>query len=147
MPERISDDYDDPALEGEWLSQQRQNVLDYLTKEEVSNGNDLESQWCLAPYVALWLGSIPDSTSSVWVISGDLPTDYLVVQHECIARDAMYAFAARWKDAALLMLDGKTSPGFVIGDPTDVANQKNLGDLLIRRARLLKEFAEDESNW
>jgi len=65
-----------PAEEQEWLDEQEKNTLRYFESASIIVESDLEIEWCVAPIVALWranrMGLRP-----IWVISGDLPTDYL----------------------------------------------------------------------
>ena len=146
MAEESREDYDDPAVEDRWLQEQQRIVLDYLLREKVVRPNDLKCQWFLVPYVSLWAGGIPDS-ARLWIISGDLPTDYERMADSSTAREAMAAFAARWGAAALLMSEGKTPPEFHIGNTKNVGEQKMLADLLCRRASLFTEWVADDSFW
>src|SRR5947207_722565 len=50
-----SNDYDDPKLEAEWLSEHRTNVQRYLRDQGVEHGGVAsEPEWFLAPYVSIW---------------------------------------------------------------------------------------------
>jgi hypothetical protein len=78
------------------------------------------------------------------VISGDLPTDYLSGKDATDPRGALAAFAARWEEVSTYMLRGEEHPKIRIGKPK---NRKELGDLLLRRARILKDWVNDDSLW
>ncbi len=140
-------DYDDPAVEREWLEAQQDNLRWYLGKEHVDHGDDFEAAWHLAPYVSLWVGVDPGSPGCLWVISGDLPTDYFRLSAGATARDAMRAFASRWIEVSEVMLTGKTHAEIAIGKSESPEGRKELGDLLRRRACILKEWADDDSMW
>jgi len=79
-----------------------------------------------------------------WVIAGDLPTDYMSsagIQHP---REAMRAVARRWRGAASVMARGEQLPGYAIG-PAEEGTR--LAPLLESRAKLLAEWADDDSFW
>jgi hypothetical protein len=137
-------DYDDPAVERAWIHQQRTFVRDYLAAQRVE-ATDLPQrpEWLLAPYIALWRVNLM-AGSEVWVISGDVPTDYLPPSEAATPRDAALAFAQRWQRAAGNMLAGRRDPEVTIGRPED---QAELGDLLRKRAVSLKDFAGQDALW
>jgi hypothetical protein len=142
-----SDDYDDPQLEGRWLTEQRDIVRRYLQKEDVRHqGIAAEPQWFVAPYVAIWIVEStrhPDAVG-LWAISGDLPTDYMSGDDAIDARAALTAFAARWREVSAYMLRDEDHPNIKIGRSD---NRKELGDLLNRRAEIIQEFADDDQMW
>ncbi len=141
-----SDAYDDPKVEAAWLSAQRTHVHEYLRTERVPFGTVPDRPaWYLAPYVALWSVLGPKSGGiQYWVIVGDLPADFLPADALAQPRQAMAAFAERWRGVAGAMLEGRKHPRIEIGRPEDSAE---LGDLLLRRADLLAEFARDDQYW
>jgi hypothetical protein len=137
-------DYDDPKTERVWCRQQLATVRDYLAAHKVAAG-DLPAgpSWLLAPYIAVWRVNLK-SGGAVWVISGDLPTDYLPRSTAATPRDAVRGFAERWERVAANMRAGKKDPEITIGKPKD---QKHLGDLLEKRAAVLKDFAARDELW
>lgn len=145
MPEEK--DYDDPAAEQEWLDEQEELVRGYLDEQSVGHDGEIDIEWCLAPYVSLWTVSQPSRPLKTWVISGDLPTDYIEGKQVTDARSAARAFAQRWAEVSSHMLDGKSHPSMRIGNPNDPEQQKELGDLLQRRVRILLEWVEDDALW
>src|SRR5690242_10700557 len=98
-----SKDYDDPQLEAQWVAEQRENVMSYLQSEGVQHGGvAAEAEWFLAPYVSVWIARSMKKPDTVgwWVISGDLPTDYLSGNEASDVRTALAAFAARWNEVS-----------------------------------------------
>ena len=140
------DAYDDPKLEAAWLSEQRAHAGEYLRNERVPCGAVADRPaWHLAPYVALWPVLGPKSGEiQYWVVVGDLPADFLPANAAKQPRQAMAAFAERWRGVAGAMLEGRKHPRIEIGRPEDSAE---LGDLLLRRANLLADFARDDEYW
>jgi hypothetical protein len=126
------DDYDDPTREAQWLVEQRANVERYLKSECLLYcGVASESEWFLAPYVSVWIIESLRVPGAIgwWVISGDLPTDYLSGNDATDARSALAAFANCWREASAYMLRGEDCPKVRIGRAW---NRRELGDLLRR---------------
>jgi hypothetical protein len=138
-----SDAYQNPARVREWLFKQRDLVTLYLKGQRIGCDRLPVPAWDLAPYVAVW--SIP----GCWAISGDLPTDFILHPEEEIRgpREAVRFFARRFAEVAECMLAGRRHPVVTIGDPADAAGQRQLGDLLARRAELLRGFADNDNLW
>jgi hypothetical protein len=138
---------DDPAFEAQWCAQARARVAAYLKSEGVDHGRIGDwPAWHVAPYVAVWAiesKARPDWVAW-WVISGDLPTDYIsaaVIHHP---RDAIKAIALRWRQLAHDMAAGQSPEDIRIGTPDDWAA---LAPLLAARASLLLEWANDDAIW
>lgn len=133
--------------ESQWLSEQRINIENYLVQQSVQHGGVAsDSDWFVSPYVSIWrVESIkaPGATGW-WAISGDLPTDYLSANDATSARAAMSAFARRWLEVSDFMLRGEEHPTIRIGNGNE---QKELGDLLGRRARIIEKWAQDNELW
>jgi len=140
-------DYSGPVHEQVWLDEQEGAALHYLDREGVPHAGRLTVEWCLAPHVSVWSLPSADGPAKTWVISGDLPTDYLTGPHVSGARSAVRAFAERWIDVSRHMLEGRCHPTIRIGDPDDPDRMKELGDLLRRRADLLLRWAGDDAVW
>jgi hypothetical protein len=79
-----------------------------------------------------------------WVVSGDLPTDYLSGHDATDARTALAAFATRWREVSAYMLRGEEHPTVRIGSAD---NRYELGDLLRGRAEVFQEWADDDAMW
>jgi len=141
------DDYDDPKVESDWLVKQRLTVEKYLQDQGIRHrGVSPEPKWFLAPYVAIWTVESLKTPGAVgwWAISGDLPTDYLSGNDASDAREAMTAFAHLWRETADCMLRGEEHPTLKIGPP---AMRRELGDLLRRRAEILRDWIDDDEMW
>ena len=137
-------DYDDPDVEARWLTEQETIIRSYLHKEGILHC-DVASRpdWFVAPYVSIWHVESPGLVGW-WVISGDLPTDYLNGRDAADARGAMRAFAARWREVSSYMLRDEDHPTVRIGH---LGNRRELGDLLSRRARIIDGWAHDDEMW
>ena len=142
--------YDDPAIEEQWCNSQRDAVAEYLKTQGVNHGQIGEwPAWHLAPYVSIWAieSAVRPNWIGWWVISGDLPKDYLPAsditppQHP---RKAMRGFAERWQKIVEAWKNGREYDGITIGD---ISSHKELGPLLEKRVALLLEFADDDSIW
>ena len=73
-------DYDDPVVEEKWCSERREQVAQYLLRENVTYGQIGEwPAWHVAPFVSIWAIESAASNNRLgwWVICGDLPTDYV----------------------------------------------------------------------
>jgi hypothetical protein len=98
-------------------------------------------QWELAPYIAVW------EITGGWVISGDLPTDYVLDETISSPREALRFFAVKFAEMAECMLAGRHYPGTTIGDPNNEDQQRELGGLLESRAGTLLDFADEDELW
>jgi hypothetical protein len=142
-----SDDYDDPKLEAQWLTEQRDNVQQYLKDQGVQHrGVASEPEWFVAPYVSVWAIKSIERLGEIgwWAVSGDLPTDYLSGHDATDARTALAAFAKRWREVSSYMLRGEAHPTIKIGRPDDC---QKLGDLLCKRSEIIEEWSNDDAMW
>jgi hypothetical protein len=138
-------DYDDPEVEAQWLAEQRESVEHYLKEECVLHGSVASKPaWFLAPYVSIWTSDSVRYPGSVgyWIICGNLPTDYLGGDDAQTPREAIGRFANRWFEVSEYMLRGEEHPTVKIGN---AENRRELGDLLRRRAEILKDWVEDDN--
>jgi hypothetical protein len=133
---------DDPD-EAAWAASQRVRVVEYLASQRVDHlGVSHEPRWFLSPYVAVWAVRSKANPDGIgwWAISGDLPTDYIACTHEHDDADVLLSFSRQWKEAAAQMSAGKQVPGYRIGP---AGHEKELAPLLLSRAELLEDFAND----
>lgn len=141
------EDYDNPAVEERWCAEQRTRVEDYLRQENVKHGRISEwPSWHVTPYVSVWAvesGVRPDRRGW-WVISGDLPTDYLSGDEANTPREAVRAIATRWFEISQFMKRREQHPTVQMGTPD---TWPELGPLLEARATILNKWVEDESIW
>jgi hypothetical protein len=136
-----------PAPEADWLRRERERVLGYLAGEGVRHGEvALRPDWFVLPYVAIWRVASAAMPHAVgwWVISGDVPTDYVSSRGLRGPRDAMRAIARSWQAVSGSMLRGEPHPDVSIGRSAD---WPELGDLLGRRARMRQDWADDDEIW
>jgi hypothetical protein len=81
-----------------------------------------------------------------WAIAGDLPTDY--VSGRAVTpvhpREALRAFGRQWQRLVEASKQGQELDDFrIAGD----SSPQELSPLLASRARLLLEWADDDSMW
>jgi hypothetical protein len=143
-------DYDDPAVEERWCNEQRVNVANYLSSQKVQHGRIGDwPAWHVAPYVSIWAIESLARPEWIgwWVISGDLPTDCISsadVKPPQHPRKAIRAIAKRWVKQVEAWKEGRDYKGIRIPGPH---SHKELAPLLEKRARLLIEWADDDSLW
>src|SRR5262249_55547745 len=142
--------YDDPANEERWCDEKRTVVAKYLSSQGVKHGRIGEwPAWHVAPSASIW--AIESLTRPEWigwwVISGDLPTDYISsadVKPPHHPRKALRVFAQNWLGVVKAWKEGREHGTARIGDP---GSQEELGPLLESRAKLLMEWADNDSLW
>jgi hypothetical protein len=143
-------DYDDPEVEERWCTEQQKIVADYLHSQGVKHGRIGEwPAWHVAPCASIWAIESLAHPEWIgwWVICGDVPTDYIssadvtLPQHP---RTALRVFASNWLDVVNAWKDGREIANTRIGDPS---SYEELRPLLESRAKLLMEWADDDSLW
>ena len=140
-------DFDDPAVEEQWCQERRAQVEEYLLGQGVAHGRIGEwPAWYVAPYVSVWAVESRARPEWVgwWVICGDLPTDYVSATQIKHPREAIRAFAERWRELARLMANEDQAPGIRIGRPED---WPVLAPLLNARASMFLAWADDDELW
>jgi hypothetical protein len=131
----------------QWLAEQRDHVFQYLEEQGLpANRSGASAAWQVAPYVSLWRIGVSTGSSNpeIWVISGDLPCDYIPTDHAPTPRQAIGTIARKWLELAASMTHGESHPDLVVGAPQD---QHSLAPLLKSRAQLLLEWTEDDELW
>ena len=142
--------YDDPEVEERWCFAQQKSAADYLRSQNVKHGRIGEwPAWHIAPYVSIWAIESHARRESIgwWAICGDLPTDYISsadVKPPQHPRKAMRIFAQNWLELVKAWKDGREIENTRIGDPSE---HEELEPLLEARAKLLNEWADNDSLW
>lgn len=133
--------------EENWLNAERAKVTEYLKFEGCRHGGVAE--WPVVhvyPDFALWgVQSIHHSGRiGWWVISGDVPTDYMSSTDGEDPREALRFFSDRWRDVAAHMRRGEEHPVYSFGEPED---WPELASQLEVRADALADCADDDEVW
>jgi hypothetical protein len=144
-----STDDNDSEVEESWCRSQRASVESYLLAEGVKYRRIGDwPAWHVAPYVAVWAVESQARPEWIgwWVVSGDLPTDYISAadlarpQHP---RKAVHIIAQRWLAMAEAWSDGCEFDAVIAGPHA----LQELAPLLVARAKLLMKWVEDDSCW
>lgn len=130
-----------PEMSEEQLSQWVREQFQRANKHLAENGVLFDSvvtevSRYLAPFVAVWKIKSTDK-KYYWVLSGDLPCDFIPFESEATAREAIRRFSMLWQMKAenINRLAG-----------TD-KTQQNFVNLLIAKAEDLYKIQADESLW
>ncbi|KXJ51193.1 MAG: hypothetical protein AXW17_09585 [Colwellia sp. Phe_37] len=118
-----------------WIREQYLKATKYLAEKGLVTQSvaETESRY-LVPVMALWKINLLDKTK-VWVVSGDLPTDHIVLDKGETARDVVRHFSFKWQLQAenLLRLDDQ--------------EQKQFAEFLITRADGLYQLYDKDELW
>lgn len=118
-----------------WIREQYLKATKYLAEKGLVTESvaETESRY-LVPVMALWKINLLDKTK-VWVVSGDLPTDHIVLDKGETARDVVRHFSFKWQLQAenLLRLDDQ--------------EQKQFAEFLITRADGLYQLYDKDELW
>lgn len=136
MKEQAQPELDQESL-SQWVREQFQRANKHLAENGVLFESVVtEESRYLAPYVAVWKIKTTDN-KYYWVISGDVPCDYLPYELEKTARAAIRHFSLLWQVKAENIR--KT-------DTTD-QTQLDFAELLESRAEGLYDIQAEESLW
>jgi hypothetical protein len=136
----VKNSQDPEQLRQEWVRTQFQKANRFLAEKGVIPNKVLtEESRYLAPYFAIWkMESKQPTKQSFWVLSGDLPSDYVDVKVAATAREAVRHFSMMWQlKAENLHKSGLTR------DET----QAKFANLLVARAESLYKMQEDDKLW
>ncbi|MCL1121218.1 DUF4826 family protein [Shewanella seohaensis] len=125
----------------EWVRTQFQKANRFLAEKGVIPSKVLadESRY-LAPYLAIWkMESKRPSAKTYWVMSGDLPSDFVDIHVAKTARDAVRHFSMMWQ----MQAENLIRSGAVQRDAT----QAKFAQLLVSRAESLYRIYNDEKLW
>ena len=138
---------DEPDSDATWLSEQRAEVESYLAAERVAHaGVASEPDWYVPGVLAIWpvRSGVAPEAFGWWVVSGDVPTDYVTAAPGMDAQGALAVIAARWQAAAARMAQGLSPEGWSLGTPAD---WPTLGPMLGSRADTLARWAAKAELW
>ncbi|MGL5392004.1 MAG: DUF4826 family protein [Shewanella sp.] len=128
------------ALRQEWVRTQFQKANRFLAEKGVIPSKVLadESRY-LVPYLAIWkMEAKRPSSKTYWVMSGDLPSDFVDVKVAKTARDALRHFSMMWQmQAENLIRSGAVRD----------ATQAKFAQLLVSRAESLYRMHNDDKLW
>ena len=118
-----------------WIRQQYQAATKFLADKGLITESvaETESRY-LVPLMSVWKINLLDKTS-VWVITGDLPSDFAQVDVAKDAREAIRHFSFKWQMQADNLLK------------TGVKDQEKFAKLLISRAEGLYDLFEKDELW
>ena len=139
--------YDNPEVEEQWCLEQNAHALAYFDSIGLKRGEF--SEWpaaFIAPIFAIWAvesGSAPGKIGW-WVITGDLPTDYISGTGAPDPRVAVSKFAEKWSGWVEAVECGAPPTDYTIGEPSEAPD---LAALLKTRAQFLKKLDDEEAFW
>ncbi len=108
--------------EKEWLQKEYANALGYCSINGLVVSNTLQPEHAILPHVvAVWLVEVKENAKRYWVITGDLPNDYILSSS---AENPREALTEEW-----------------------IEKQKTFTKLLVSRAHSLYVLAEKEEYW
>ena len=118
-----------------WIREQYLKATKYLAEKGLVTESvaDTESRY-LIPLMAVWKINLLDKTK-VWVISGDLLTDHLVLEQNEPARNVLRHFTFKWQIQADSLLK------------SDVEEQVEYAKLLINKAEGLYQLHAKDELW
>ena len=136
-----------PDEETAWLKAERQRAMDYLRAERVDHlGVGEDPAFHVWPCLALWAVQSKSNPGWIgwWIVTGDVPSDYISSKDGRHPREALRAFAAHWSEVSAFMLKGEAYPTCRIGTPDQ---WPQLGHLLRTRAETLQRYADCDEFW
>ncbi|MFT5452281.1 MAG: hypothetical protein ACI9N9_001771 [Enterobacterales bacterium] len=131
--------------EQDWVNKQSGAVLSYCSRKELNVTNFIDTESAiLPPFVAVWLVESKPSKEKYWVISGDLPLDHIPVKLAKNPREVIRHFSLGWQLKAERLMTGSETGQPQLGD---TAKQTDFAKLLVSRAEILAEMAENDKIW
>ena len=120
-----------------WINEQLQKANKHLAENGivVSTVDETVSRYLL-PFFAVWKVKANDK-KVYWVLSGDLPADFIAGDNAKNAREALRHFALSWQIKA----ENLARSG--VADQT----QMQFAGILQNRAEKLHDFAEEDAIW
>lgn len=124
-----------PEQQQAWIREQYLKATKYLADKGLVTESvaDKESRY-LVPVLSVWKINLLDK-STVWVISGDLPTDHVALDGSESAREVIRHFSLKWQLQAENLLQQEDK------------EQQEFAQLLIGRADGLYKLYEKDELW
>lgn len=120
-----------------WSREAYQKATAFLAEKGlITETVSMEHSRYLAPLVAVWKIKTTEN-KWLWVLSGDLPTDFVAESAATTAREAMKSFSFKWQMDSEKILAAK---GFG-------ADQAEFAKVLQQKAEHLYEICEADSLW
>ncbi len=135
-----------PEGEARWLAEQHRHLIEYLERESVRHADvPDEPELHIPPYLALYhLPAASDSNTGWWVITGDVPTDHVSDHRADDGRQALRAFARKWRTAAGVMAERQDADN---ADGATPEQSQAAARHLFERAKMLHQLAQKDEIW
>lgn len=131
-----------------WADQQFSDAQSYLTHRDIRTTGILTLAWLAAPYLVLWTArSTTDGLLPVWVVSGQVPTDYVLDRAVENPRAAIRTLGERWKAIADDPDTEAVARTLDLEIPREGPEREEAIKRLDRFARTLLGVAADDSLW
>ena len=120
-----------------WVREQFQKANKHLAENGILFDSVVtEESRYLAPYVAMWKIKSTDN-QYFWVITGDLPTDFMSYENEKTARAAIKHFSLMWQMKAENIRRNENASD----------EEKALADMFVSRAEGLHRIQAQDELW
>lgn len=132
-----------------WTDEQFSKGLAYISAQAVRFTGVITLAWLAAPYLAIWKAKATDEKqTTVWIITGQVPRDYVLDPSVTTPRDAIRTLGERWHAIAAAPGDHPLDRETIDMEPPAAASeQEPLFRQLQRQAEMLLNIADDESLW
>lgn len=131
--------------EQQWVDKERGVALGYCSRKELNVTSFIDNESAiLPPYLAIWLVESKSDKEKYWVISGDLPLDHIPAKLAKNPREVVRYFSLGWQLKAQRLITSLQAGQPQLGDP---GKQTNFANLLVSRAEMLAELAENDKIW
>lgn len=133
-------EFETEQAQNQWVREQFQKANKHLAENGIIPDRVImEQSRYLVPFVAVWkvVANTPKK-KQYWVISGDLPSDFVDLSVAKTARDALKHFSLSWQlKAENLIQSGATKD----------STQAKFANLLIDRAQNLYDLQANDKLW
>jgi hypothetical protein len=125
------------------LQQYRSAATRLLNQHGITHQGEPHLEWCYEDRVFLWsVESAHHEATPLWILTGDCPPDYLLLQPAKTRREAIVLFAQRFAHAARALGEGQV-PEIIVGNSTnDPLNDSELKEKLESYSALFYSLAD-----